>query len=179
LGWGCWDSSTRRYQTLIVHWNGRAWKVQPSPSTGAGTGDDFLLGVAATSRRNAWAVGRVKGSAAHARTLIEHWNGKAWKIEPSPNTGSSHNILDGVAATSSANAWAVGAHYNGSNNHSLIEHWNGKAWKIQKTSRKSQSLNGVAAASSSSAWAVGYTGTIVQRNLRTLALHWNGTSWTG
>jgi len=38
-------------KTLILRWNGTAWKRVPSPG---GLG---LLGVAATSARNAWAVG--------------------------------------------------------------------------------------------------------------------------
>ena len=40
-------------------------------------------------------------------TLIEHWNGTAWTQVPSPNP-SGDNVLDGVAATSASNAWAVG-----------------------------------------------------------------------
>jgi hypothetical protein len=40
-------------------------------------------------------------------TLVEHWNGTAWTQVPSPNP-SGDNELDGVAATSASNAWAVG-----------------------------------------------------------------------
>jgi hypothetical protein len=55
--------------------------------------------VAATSVRNAWAVG------GGFRTVILHWNGTAWKRVPSPSlTGS----LSSVAAISSGDAWAVG-----------------------------------------------------------------------
>ena len=58
--------------------------------------------MAATSSTNAWAV----GSDSHGG-VIEHWNGKAWKIQASPNHGLQPR-LSGVAATSSTNAWAVG-----------------------------------------------------------------------
>src|SRR6185437_5832073 len=79
-----------------------------------------LRGVAATSAGNAWAVGAV-GSLT-ARTLIVHWNGKAWARVPSPSPGNSG--LYGVAATSATNAWAVGA----AGSTTLILHWNGKSW---------------------------------------------------
>jgi hypothetical protein len=41
-------------ETLILRWNGNAWKRVPSSSPATGSG---LLGVVATSARNAWAVG--------------------------------------------------------------------------------------------------------------------------
>lgn len=50
----------------------------------------------------------LKGTA--SQTLVEHWNGKTWKVQPSPNPGKG-TLLFGVAATSSTNAWAVG-YYN-------------------------------------------------------------------
>jgi hypothetical protein len=75
-----------------------------------------LYGVAATSARNAWAVGLVG-----ARTLIVRWNGTAWtKASPSPG------FLVGVAATSARNAWAVGATDYAN---TLIVRWNGHTWK--------------------------------------------------
>jgi hypothetical protein len=58
------------YRTLIVRWDGRAWKRVPSPSRGSASG---LAGVAATSARSAWAVGYTDTSAG-SMTLIEHWN---------------------------------------------------------------------------------------------------------
>jgi hypothetical protein len=66
--------------TLIVRWNGKAWKQVPSPSP---AGRDVLSGVAALSTRSAWAVGATFigpfGSPGNARTLIVHWNGTSWK----------------------------------------------------------------------------------------------------
>ena len=62
--------STASGQTLIVRWNGTAWKRIPSPSPAGST----LYGVAATSASNAWAVGSAGG-----KTLIERWNGTTWK----------------------------------------------------------------------------------------------------
>jgi hypothetical protein len=174
-------SNGTAYRTLIEHWNGTAWKQVTSPNPGGSSNSNILYGVAATSSTNAWAVGYFSNGTAY-QTLIEHWNGTAWKQVTSPNPGgSSHsNVLNGVAATSSTNAWAVGDYYNGTTDQTLIEHWNGTSWKQVTSPNAGGSshdnvLNGVAATSSTNAWAVGYfyNGTTDQ----TLIEHWNGTSW--
>jgi len=168
-------------QTLIEHWNGTSWKQVTSPNPGGSSHTNVLDAVAATSSTNAWAVGYYSNGTAD-QTLIEHWNGTAWKQVTSPNPGgsSNDNSLYGVAATSSANAWAVGGYYNGTAKQTLIEHWNGTAWKRVTSPNPGGSshyniLNGVAATSSTNAWAVGYfyNATAYQ----TLIEHWNGTAW--
>ena len=114
-------------KTLILHWNGRAWKRVASPTPAP---DGFLSGVGATSARNAWAVGMTIGQnscAPKCATVIEHWNGHAWKQVPSPNPPSGYlNQLFGVAPTSRHNAWAVGTTDYAS---TLIVRWNGHAWR--------------------------------------------------
>jgi hypothetical protein len=166
-----WAVGSRGYRTLIEHWNGTAWQVQKSPNPGIEPG---LSSVAATSAKNAWAVGGITDESGRPiRALIEHWNGTAWKVQPSPRLAGDQ--LYGVAATSAKNAWAVGS--NQFTNHALIEHWNGMAWNVQPTPGKPPSLSDVAATSAKNAWAVGYYSG-KQRYLRTLALHWNGTAWS-
>jgi hypothetical protein len=169
-------------RTLILRWNGTAWRVQRSPNPGGPRNANYLLGVAATSRTNAWAVGYIVTRTAD-RTLIEHWDGSAWKVQRSPNPSGlgEGNFLYGVAATSLTDAWAVGEYYKGTGNRTLVEHWNGSAWKAQRSpnpggSNSENSLAGVAAASPADAWAVGdYFG---RRADRTLVEHWNGIAWT-
>jgi hypothetical protein len=93
--------------TLIESWDGTAWMQQPSPSPGSsGNG---LFGAAATSATDAWAVGHYSssGSGSVEKTLIEHWNGAAWKQVPSPNP-TANSGLSAVAATTPTDAWAVG-----------------------------------------------------------------------
>ena len=99
-------------RTLVEHWDGQRWAVQPSPSVGSAAG---LAGVAATSASNAWAVGSDS-----LKTLIEHWNGRRWAVQSSPSLGTQANVLYGVAATSAANAWAVGSHPAGSTRRTLV-----------------------------------------------------------
>jgi hypothetical protein len=184
---GSYDDGTTD-QTLIEHWNGTTWKIQPAPNPGGLTSYGELYGVAATSPTDAWAVGYYADSAGPYQTLIEHWNGKAWKVAPSPSPGGSgvSSELYGVAVASSTDAWAVG---EAQGHKGLIEHWNGKAWKVESSptldrfrhtngrfaARPLAGLNGVVAASSNDAWAVGFrsTGTADQ----TLIEHFNGKAW--
>lgn len=149
---GCTSCSTSTPMSLIVHWNGTAWKREP----GAAPAGGILYGVAATSANNAWAV----GSTYSGKALIMHWNGTTWKREPGATGG-----LSGVAATSAENAWAVG---------SLILHWNGTTWK--RVPSPSVSLFSVAATSASDAWAAGSTYSTVTGS-HTLITRWNGKVW--
>jgi len=169
-------------RTLIVHWNGTAWQVVPSPNPGGPNRENSLSGVAAVSAHDIWAVGMYDNGSAD-RTLIEHWNGAVWKVVPSPNLGgpNNENILAGVVATSASNAWAVGKYSDGPAFQTLLEHWNGTTWKIVPSPNPggqdvNNALTAVTAASGSDAWAVGYyfkPGAAY----RTMTLHWNGTIW--
>jgi hypothetical protein len=73
-------------QTLIEHWNGRAWTQVPSPDPGGTSVSSVLSGVAAISSRSAWTVGSYfDPSVRHLRTLFAHWDGHAWTQVPGPN----------------------------------------------------------------------------------------------
>jgi hypothetical protein len=129
----------------------------------AGTG--VLDDVVATSARNAWAVGHF-GPLSHPKTLIEHWNGKAWqRVRVTPAIG----WLNGVAATSAGDVWAVGF----SRSATLILHFNGTSWSRMPSPPSSGGLLAdVTAVSPSDAWAVGITG-----GAGNLMMHWNGKAW--
>jgi len=117
--------------TFVERWNGHAWKIQRSPNPGGASGSE-LNAVAATSGTNAWAVGDTDFTTGADKTLIERWNGHAWKVQPSPNPGSKSNALDGVAATSTKNAWAVGDYHNATTkppSRNLALRWNGTSWR--------------------------------------------------
>ena len=151
-------------KTLIEHWNGKVWKVQASPNPvffqDQKDATMQLSGVAATSPTNAWAVGYTnyvispdQGDESHG--FIEHWNGRAWKVQASPKL--RYSGLSGVAAISSTNVWAVGGYYNvGSGKfQTLVERWNGGAWTRLPSLGGYSELSGVAATSSTNVWAVG------------------------
>ena len=72
------------------------WVIVPSPSIGTG---DTLSGVAAIASADVWAVGSYLPDRGGSQALVEHWNGSAWSIVPSPN-GQFGGQLYGVSADS-------------------------------------------------------------------------------
>jgi hypothetical protein len=177
---------------LVAALVGRGPGTASASACGGGTGQpvrpgssNIFFGVAVSSCQ-AWAVGNYATGTGRLLTLIEHWNGTAWKQQPSLNPGSSYNTLAGVAATSATNAWAVGQASNNVASHAfktLAEHWNGTRWiRVPSPSpggpTGNNALDGVAATSASSAWAVGDYDTGSGTAVHTLAEHWNGAAWT-
>jgi hypothetical protein len=148
-----------------------------------------LFGVAATSAKDAWAVGQYQSASGPLRTLIMHWNGTAWTRVPSPDPVPGGDTLNGVAAVSASDAWAVG----GKNGRTLILRWNGKAWRQMPGPDLPGALAAVTATSATDAWAVGldgpksnqgiiehWNGGAAQKALdvnKTVIEQWNGTAW--
>ncbi len=130
---GCAECALGGYaESLIERWNGTSWEQEAVPGRG-GNGD--LFDVVALSTRNAWAVGgyySVSGESFSVRTVTERWNGTAWNRVSSPSDGKEASLY-GVDATSSRDAWAVGAYQtvtgSASSDKTLILHWNGSSWK--------------------------------------------------
>ena len=82
-----WAVGSTRGNILIERYNGRAWRQVPgtitlpqiAPGIAPGAHTDTLFAVAATSPRNAWAVGTVQRAlSSDSLALILHWNGSAW-----------------------------------------------------------------------------------------------------
>jgi hypothetical protein len=176
---------------VIERWNGTGWhpqevRVNPRDS-------HVLWSAAATSSRDAWAVGNYGQYPDVQRTWIVRWDGTTWTHVPSPNPGGlAINELLAVAATSRVDAWAVGDWHDHGNTccpgpgHTVIEHWDGTAWTHVPSpdpggDARDNALSGVAATSPGNAWAVGwsvsqsYTGGTGRS--KTLIEHWDGTSW--
>ena len=172
---GQYVTSSINFDTLTEHWNGSTWSIIPSPNSTSQFND--LLGVAAVSAKDVWAVGN---SNAGQQTLIEHWNGATWSIIPSPNPGVNGNSLNAVVAVSANDVWAVGYQYNSSSiQQTLIEQWNGTQWSVVSSPSPGPSINvltGVTALSASDVWAVGYHDG--SNTVQTLIEQWNGTKWS-
>jgi hypothetical protein len=105
---GTFQSAVSAVQTLTLHWNGSQWAVVPSPN--AGTGGNYLYGVAAGAANDVWAVGYAYGPASAYETLTLHWDAGQWAVIPSPNR-AWRNVLYGVAAAGANNIWAAGSSY--------------------------------------------------------------------
>jgi hypothetical protein len=95
-------------ETVILRWDGSAWRRVPSPNPGGIL--DVLEDVAVAGDGTAWAVGRTN-DAGGIRSLILRWNGSSWTRVPSfefPDDAESR--LADVAVVSGSNVWAVGMH---------------------------------------------------------------------
>ncbi len=148
--------------SLLLHWNGTAWKRTPLPAMVGRDGNaGDIVAVDATSTTNAWAVGNLPA--------IVHWNGRRWGQVVSPDIGTPY-VFNDVAATSARNVWAVGDGLD--KQVVVILHWNGRRWTCALSPKVPFTyLVAVSASSADNAWAVGGTGD------ESLALHWNGHSW--
>ncbi len=99
------------YDSVTEHWDGSAWTV-----VGLALQDSVLRGVVATGPANAWAV---DGS---GLMRTQHWDGATWSVVSAPNPGTGSG-LQGVAAVSAGDIWAVGwTNTNGAYT-PLIEHF--------------------------------------------------------
>lgn len=97
-----------------------------------------------------------------------------WTVNTSPNPGTN-NVLDGVAAVTKNDTWAVGY----TDNQTLTEHWNGNSWSVVPSANESaqDQLVAVTAISKSNVWAVGSNGDPLSTS-QPMAEHWNGSAWS-
>src|SRR5437773_2525406 len=168
-------------QTLALHWDGSAWSIVATPN--APMDWSRLYGVAATSSNDVWAVGASRDVASvPGRTLIEHWDGSAWSIVPSPSPGAVVNELRAVATLSTNDAWAVGFCAGWYRSSTLILPWDGGSWgrvpsPTPNAELASNELYGIAAFSADDIWAVGVSGNS-SNPYAPLAVHWDGAAWS-
>jgi len=146
------------YSQIIERWNGTSWSFEHAPRSP--DQHTWLNDVKAVATNDVWAVGvqtvrPAQGRSRVARTLIEHWNGTAWNMIPSPNLGpatdrrtrsgwewASDNRLQSIAVVSADDIWAVGEYAIPLHRHNkryysrtyrvmpLAEHWDGTDWTV-------------------------------------------------
>lgn len=179
--WAVGDFSTSATvngnRSLIEHWNGASWSVVPSPNPS--TEGDGLTAITALGPHNVWAIGSFETNNQGANLpLILHWNGATWSMVTAGLPTGGNTFLQGITALSPTDIWAVGQAGFGSN---IELHWNGSTWSVTSASFPTggqESLRGVAAAGSQDVWAVGSYAPTTFAELQTLALHWDGTTWS-
>jgi hypothetical protein len=163
-------------QTLIEHSTdcGQTWATVTSPSPGTST--NVLRGVAARTASDVWAVGNQMNTGGYIQTLILHYNGMQWSIVSSPNVQGVNNLLFGVSALASDDAWAVGL----VDTQTLIVHWHAAVWDRVPSPSPSGVENwlfGVSDLSLTNAWAVGAAYNPNTRQKITVTEQWDGTQW--
>jgi hypothetical protein len=151
-------------QPLYLRWDGTRWH-HVREASGLIYGGS-VLGIDVRTSEDAWAVGYQGTEVPFLNApLIEHWDGTAWSIVPSPQPPGGSSALTEVSAISVTDAWAVGYDSRGP----LIEHWDGSAWTRVQAPGTDYNLNGVVAISATDVWAVGSAAS---------SAHWDGLRWT-
>lgn len=135
---------------LILHWDGKAWKVSLKGNVGE------LNGIWATSADDIWVVGESGRSGQGGVAVVHHWDGSAWSETP---IGTQY--LNDVTALSADDVWVAG---------SAIYHWDGRQWAISKAEIREK--YGLLEVGARDVWAVG------QGAAGSEALHWNGQDWS-
>ncbi len=192
-------NATSTYAPLVERWNGSSWAKSSAPvPAGQGGG---IFDVSCLNGTNCWGVGTVinetEGTGNPSGTLIEHWDGTAWSIVPSPNPSDANvagALLQSVSCASPSSCVAVGyaSDANGRNLNDLIEQWNGSSWSISPGAPTGQpfgQLTRVDCLSANDCWAVGNAGPVPQNpnflpifpgavGDQGLIEHWNGSAWS-
>src|SRR5262249_15814306 len=140
---------------------------------------NYLSGSTCVSSSDCWAVGYFNQGGPD-QTLIEHWDGVAWKVVTSLNSSpAEQNYLYGIACTSTTNCWAAGYYFGAQGYRPLVEHWNGIAWGLVSApvtnAQDYDILRSITCTSASNCWAVGYS-TDNSSNDQTLIEHWDGSA---
>ncbi len=166
--------------SVLPSLQGSVWSVIASPNIVDGSDglyDNALDGVSGDAPNDVWAVGDdccyPNGSQEYTHSLIEHYDGKAWRIIPAAKDEPADSQLHAVAAISSKDAWAVGnAPYP--DNQALIEHWNGKTWSVVSSPHiaNNAELLSIVAIAPNNVWAAG------EGNDAAILEHWDGTQWS-
>lgn len=104
--------------TLIEHYDGTSWSVVPSPNVGPNSiyQSNRLFGLAADSPTDIWAFGSYFAASGSEwqMTLLMHWDGTSWTIQPSPNPTKKSadfvsDLLFAGIVPSPGNIWIFGA----------------------------------------------------------------------
>jgi hypothetical protein len=137
----------------------------------------LILSIGALLLTNVNSSASVAAVPAHARSAACG----VWSTVASPNPGTSSNFLNGVAALSASNVWAVGTYGNGNGSFPLVEHWKGSKWTVASSptikAGSAYTLNGVIALAANNAWIVGAYNN-ASNIQQTLIEHWNGSKWS-
>jgi hypothetical protein len=137
-----------------------------------------LLGVAAVTASQGWAVGGVGDPEAPTAVAMQRWDGTEWTLAEAPSPGSFINELRAVDASGPSDVWAVGRASSGFGDEPLVLHYDGETWAdLELPDGIDGILNDVAAISPTDVWAVGFVGDPAASLERALVLHWDGVAW--
>jgi len=121
---------------FAFRWNGMSWVSQHQPNPG-GNDDNTSDGMSCPASNLCSMVGSWVNAADQVESLAEHWDGRGWDRQSTPNpSGAGSTGLSGVSCPGSLACTAVGVSSPAANpeeSSTLAEYWNGTKWAIQAT----------------------------------------------
>jgi hypothetical protein len=168
-------------------WNGTAWSLVPA-ATPSASGTPPLIeatGMDCVTTTSCIAVGTTNVGSATATPFSEQWNGSSWSlvtVAMPTGGGVTGSFLASVSCAGASFCESAGQ-VNGTHNQNLIENWNGSTWAIvpnvpDTSPTQNQGLTAVDCFSQTTCSAVGTATAASGPSPATLALSWNGTSWS-
>jgi hypothetical protein len=162
------------------HRTGGRWTIQPVVNPAANA-ESFLQGISCPTPASCTAVGFTTATSGTITSvaLAERWDGKRWRIEPTPLPAHAlGDQLFAVACPSASDCLAVGDYLKGQA--PLAEQWNGTRWRVLAVpvaaGTGASALSAISCEGPRACTAVGYR-LDASGNQWALAETWNGTRW--
>jgi hypothetical protein len=108
---------------LVEHWDGETWSTVPSPLFADPL--TILTDVSVASHDDAWVAGYRQTSAGESHAVIEHWDGRSWRLTETPGSLVAGSTYGGIWATRTGQVWATGGIFSPGpprTSQALIEH---------------------------------------------------------
>ncbi|QNE19533.1 hypothetical protein F1D05_18445 [Kribbella qitaiheensis] len=151
------------FEPVAARWDGKSWQNTPQPiKVGR------FLAVSAQSAGTAWAVGsqQTPGDPSYQdRLLVERWNGKAWKVVPTPTFNDDESRELTALAVQGGQVWTAGL----AQSSTFAYRYDGKKWVSvsDPVIARSGYIYDLAAISPTNVWAATFDG----------LLHYDGRHW--
>ncbi len=167
-----WNVVGSDHGAVVQRWNGTSWTTRLGPLAS----DSFSAVDAAGGL--VWVGGAYYHPASgEFRSRIRRWNGSNWSVTPTPHPGGDHTRVEGIAAISATDVWAVGSYAAATGGWKpLLLHWDGASWtRTPPPVSVTGDLYGIWAHATDDIWAVGREGDFTGAPL---TLHYDGLGWT-
>jgi hypothetical protein len=169
---GVAPTGSSRYQPLLVHWDGTAWRTVRLPArilAALGPGQGLSV-IGAWRAGGFWAFDGLNG------TWLRH-RGRRWTAGqlPGPGAGDSAPVITSAVVLSRANVWAFGFSIDrGGQAAPYAAHLRAGTWRVVALPG-SASVTDASASSRHSIWAL--IGGGPQTATANILLRWNGSQW--
>ncbi len=179
-----WAVGQQGNQGLVLFWDGTTWASINSPNPDPRV---LIYDATALTADDMWAVGVYGGdSGSMERTFTFHCSRAGCTSVTSPNGGVGNNGLEGVAAVSSTDVYAVGYSTVTTDTMARVPltlHWDGVGWSVLPTplmppGAADYAFHDLSMVSSHNLWAFGYTYNPAIMQGQTYAAHFDGSAWT-